>query len=351
MGRRSCGVAAGHDGCSGDADASLSFRRPKILREPIPGATRGACACLHHQMSVQRCPSDSSTTGQRSLSAEGIEDETRCSAPRHNNIPALQELAEKCAPMAAELSILIFLGRHGLVAVAPWQPAPCPLRLLPNGSKTPPGAACSWGMASYPPLPPHGPQYGQQPVPGRPVLAHGPACGQPMTGPASHPPALGPGALSSWARRQPLTPFPGGGISPQKRDPWRSVPGDQPGGAPVGAWLWSGAGGVPLVLSEGMSCKEGGGVSCCWSEDGGLEALRTVGEGCAAVETCVSPSWFAQALRHTACTARGQSIEGSVTPLPNAASPAPRSDAEGSSRASPCRNLENSKTVTLCSYG
>lgn len=103
-------------------------------------------------MSVQRCPSDSSTTGQRSLSAEGIEEETRCSAPRHNNIPALQELAEKCAPMAAELSILIFLGRHGLVAVAPWQPAPCPLRLLPNGSETPPGAACSWGMASYPPL-------------------------------------------------------------------------------------------------------------------------------------------------------------------------------------------------------
>lgn len=44
----------------------------------------------------------------------------------------------------------------------------------------------------------------------------------------------------------------------------------------MGAWLWSGAGGVPLVLSEGMSCKEGGGVSCCWSEDGGLEALRTV---------------------------------------------------------------------------
>lgn len=36
----------GHDGCSRDADASLSFRRPKILREPIPGATRGACACV-----------------------------------------------------------------------------------------------------------------------------------------------------------------------------------------------------------------------------------------------------------------------------------------------------------------
>lgn len=67
-------------------------------------------------MSVQRCPSDSYTTGQRSLSTEGIEDETRCSAPRRNNIPALQELAEKCALMAAELSILIFLGRDGLSA-------------------------------------------------------------------------------------------------------------------------------------------------------------------------------------------------------------------------------------------
>lgn len=126
------------------------------------------------------------------------------------------------------------------------------------------------------PQPPRGPQYGQRPVPGRPVLAHGPDCGQPVTGPASHPPGLGPGALSSLARRQPPTPFPGGGISPQKRDPWRSVPGHQPGGAPVGAWLWSGAGGAPLVLSEGMSCVEGGGASCCWLEDGDLGALRTM---------------------------------------------------------------------------
>lgn len=89
------------------------------------------------------------------------------------------------------------------------------------------------------PQPPHGPQYGQQPVPGRPVLAHGPACGQPVTGPASHPPALGLGALSSWARRQPLTPFPGGGNLPPKT-----------GSVALGAWGPAGRGTRGCVAVE-----------------------------------------------------------------------------------------------------